>query len=236
MVEEAPKDRMGTGIAGLDDLIYGGIPLNSQVLILGEPGAGKTLLSFNIAYKSASEGIPSTFLTIEEEKKPLIKFISETFSSLDDMNDLITNNKLRVEEKRLQYAIKSPENIQAVVADIIRTAEKNGSKLLVIDSFSLLRSLYPDDRSFTRGINYVVESIRSQGITSIITFEMSSSSDKPPGLLEDSMFDGIVRLSRRNVGTNTEYLLNVVKMRYTRFKSLNSSITITPSGIIVQPV
>jgi circadian clock protein KaiC len=226
--------KVSTGIEGLDDLLYGGIPEKNQILLLGDTGSGKTLLAFEIAYKAAKAGIPTTFLTLEEKIGALISFVEETFTDFTDLENLITSNKLNVEEKKLQYAIKSPENIQAIVAEIIRTAEQNNSKFLIIDSFSLLRSLYPDDRSFTRGINYIIESIRNQNVTTIITFETSkNNSESAPGLFEESMFDSIIKLSRKNVGNELKYLINIIKMRYSRFKSATRELTITTSGIAI---
>lgn len=236
MASESEIKKLSTGVQGLDDLLYGGIPESGQILLLGEAGSGKTLLAFEIAYKNASSGVPTTFFTIEENKKSLINFAESTFTDFSDLKDLIENKTLHIEEMKLEYAIRSPESLQATVAEIIRTAGQNNSKLLVIDSFSLLRSLYADDRSFTRGINYIIESIRSQGIATLITFETAKhSSEKAPGLFEESMFDGIIRLSRSTSGGHIEYLINVVKMRYSKFQSSAYSLTITPSGIIIQP-
>ena len=230
-------ERLSTGIDGLDELLYGGIPEKSQILLLGEAGSGKTLLSFEIAYHNAKRGVPTTYLTIEENRKALISFVVSTFSEFSDAKEFIGTTRLNVVEKKLQYAIRSPESIQEMVAEIIRTTELNSSKLLIIDSFSLLRSLYGDDRSFTRGINYIVESIRDQGVTSIMTFETAEKDpDEPPGLFEESMFDGIIKLQREAIsGSEMQYFLNVVKMRYSKFKSTLCKMTITPHGIEIEP-
>ncbi len=237
MQENPTVAKVSTGVEGLDDLLFGGIPTRDQILLLGDVGSGKTLLAFEMAYKSAKAGIPTTYLTIEEKKKSLIAFAEETFARFTDIQDLIDKNMLHIEEKKLQYAIKSPENIQAIVAEIIRTAEQNNSKFLVIDSFSLLRSLYPDDRSFTRGMNYIIESIRNQNVTTIITFETAKhGTEKAPGLFEESMFDGVIKLARSTEGGELRFLLNVVKLRYSKFKSTLCELEITPSGIVITPV
>lgn len=235
--EKEEVTRLSTGIDGLDDLLYGGIPERSQVIIIGDVGSGKTLLSFEIAYKNALRGVPTTYITIEENKKALVNFVVSTYTGFTDARSLVESNKIHVEEKKLQYAIRSPENIQAIVADIIRTAEQNGSKLLIIDSLSLLRALYPDDRSFTRGINYIIESIRNQNVTSIITFETTerTNPEKAPGLFEESMFDGIIRLARIITEGDVKYQISVIKMRYSRFKSNPCIFNITPSGIMISP-
>ena len=42
-------ERISTGISGLDALIEGGIPKGFAVLIAGNPGTGKTVLSFSFS-------------------------------------------------------------------------------------------------------------------------------------------------------------------------------------------
>ena len=72
--EKSTLNRIGTGVKVLDKMLCGGIPEKSQILLLGEAGSGKTLLSFQIAYEAARKGIRTTYLTIEEKKKSLIEF------------------------------------------------------------------------------------------------------------------------------------------------------------------
>lgn len=237
MSGENKVGRLSTGIEGLDELLVDGIPERGQVLLLGAAGSGKTLLSFEIAYNNTKKGIPTTYLTIEENKKALVNFVVGTFPDFSDARQLIEEDKLHVVEKKLQYAIRSPESIQEIVAEIIRTAESNNSKLLIIDSFSLLRSLYEDDRSFTRGINYIVESIRAQGVASIMTFETADDDpEEAPGLFEESMFDGVIKLKREMLaGGDLQYLILISKMRYSRFKSTICKMTITQHGIEIEP-
>ncbi|MEB3825270.1 MAG: KaiC domain-containing protein, partial [Desulfurococcales archaeon] len=38
-------ERVKTGIPGLDELLYGGIPKRNVVLVSGGPGTGKTIMS-----------------------------------------------------------------------------------------------------------------------------------------------------------------------------------------------
>ncbi len=228
--------KITTGVAGLDKLLFGGIPENSQVLLIGDVGSGKTLLSFEIIYRNALKGIHATYITTEENKETLVSFLTSTFSGFDKIRDLVDASVIVIDEKKLQYAIKGPENIQTIVADIIKTASRNQSRIMVIDSFSLLRALYPDDRSFTRGMNYVTESIRNQGITCITTFESSAigEDNRAPGLFEESMFDGIIKLSRKASDDSVLYKISIVKMRYSEFLNSEYRFSITPSGFEIK--
>jgi KaiC/GvpD/RAD55 family RecA-like ATPase len=44
-------ERMRTGIQGLDEFLVGGIPMNSAVLVLGEPGTAKSTFCFNFIHE-----------------------------------------------------------------------------------------------------------------------------------------------------------------------------------------
>ena len=44
-----------TGVYGLDEMMSGGFPKERIILILGGPGAGKTILTSQFLYKGLSE-------------------------------------------------------------------------------------------------------------------------------------------------------------------------------------
>ena len=51
-----PLTRSPTGIPGLDELIEGGFPIPSTILVAGEPGTGKTTLGVQSLFHAAREG------------------------------------------------------------------------------------------------------------------------------------------------------------------------------------
>ncbi len=60
-------ERVPTGVQGLDDLIEGGFPKNSIVIISGEPGTGKTTFALQFIYEGVKKGEPGVFITFEEK-------------------------------------------------------------------------------------------------------------------------------------------------------------------------
>jgi len=48
-------DRVKTGIPGLDELIEGGIPTGSSVLVSGGAGTGKTIIATQYIYEGAKQ-------------------------------------------------------------------------------------------------------------------------------------------------------------------------------------
>jgi len=66
-------DRIVTGITGLDDLIGGGIPEGSTILLTGSCGTGKSILSLQYIYNGAMSGEPGLYVTFEETKEKIIE-------------------------------------------------------------------------------------------------------------------------------------------------------------------
>lgn len=234
---EVEKDKLGvtrlaTGINGLDDLLYGGIPEGSQMLLLGETGSGKTLLSFEILYNNAKKGIPCTFIAVDQETRDILKNVKNAFPQFNEVKEYIDKGTINMYEKGMDNEFKNLENVMVFISEVIQAININQSKMLAIDSLSLMRALLQDDRMFTRVINYITENLHNLGVTSIINIETPSSTlDIPPGLYDESMFDGIIKLSNPNKSGKS--YISVVKLRYSKYKSNPMAFEITPEGISV---
>ncbi|MGO8805020.1 MAG: ATPase domain-containing protein [Candidatus Bathyarchaeia archaeon] len=58
-----------TGIQGLDELISGGFPQKRVVLVIGGPGAGKTIFASQFLYKGITEyNENGVFISLDEGK------------------------------------------------------------------------------------------------------------------------------------------------------------------------
>ncbi len=223
--------RVITGIMGLDDICYGGIPQGNQVLIAGEAGTGKTLMSFEILYRNAKVNIPSTFITLEESKKSLVENAKGAFSFFDDIDDLLNLGTVIVEEQEVLNAFSSTENWQGFIAGINKTIKSNKSQLLVIDSISSLRPMAEDDRIFTRYINFMIENFRNLGITTFVTVEANANTIREAaGLYGTHMFDGILKLREADVSGSSQYLVKIIKMRRTDHRNSSMPYEITQKG------
>lgn len=66
-------DRISTGIAGLDGLIEGGIPRGFTVLVAGNPGTGKTILTSHFLYAGLQKGENSIYVSFGESKNQFLE-------------------------------------------------------------------------------------------------------------------------------------------------------------------
>ena len=65
-----PLARVPTGVAGLDEMLGGGFPARSVVLVCGGPGAGKTVLSLQYVAATLGRGEPCVYVNFEELHYP----------------------------------------------------------------------------------------------------------------------------------------------------------------------
>ena len=70
---ETPIVKAGTGIAGFDEITRGGIPANRTTLIVGGPGAGKTVFALQSLVTAARQyREPGIFVAFEESSRQII--------------------------------------------------------------------------------------------------------------------------------------------------------------------
>ncbi len=63
VIEEKKVEKVRTGITKLDDLMYGGIPFNSNVLFIGPSFLGKEVAILNFIAEGLRKGIPAVIVT-----------------------------------------------------------------------------------------------------------------------------------------------------------------------------
>jgi circadian clock protein KaiC len=62
-------ERISTGIKGLDSLIEGGIPRGFTVLVAGNLGTGKTILTSHFLYEGLTNGENGLYVSFSESKE-----------------------------------------------------------------------------------------------------------------------------------------------------------------------
>src|SRR5262245_5292157 len=81
-------DKSPTGIAGLDEITFGGLPSGRPTLVSGGPGSGKTLLGVSFLVNGAqSFGEPGVLLTFEENADELAQDVRSLGYDLDKLVD-----------------------------------------------------------------------------------------------------------------------------------------------------
>ena len=71
------SDLVKTGIDGLDDILFGGIPRGNVIVLTGSPGTGKTTLGLEFIYRGAREfNEPGIVVTFEVSAEKLVRDVA----------------------------------------------------------------------------------------------------------------------------------------------------------------
>ena len=73
VIEEKKVEKVRTGITKLDDLMYGGIPFNSNVLFIGPSFLGKEVAILNFIAEGLRKGIPAVIVTTSKPPQEISK-------------------------------------------------------------------------------------------------------------------------------------------------------------------
>jgi circadian clock protein KaiC len=91
-----------TGIAGLDEVTFGGVPAGRPTLICGGPGCGKTLVATTFLVNGAVMfNEPGVFVSFEETSDDLIKNVA---SLGYDLGALVAEKKIAIDFVRVERA------------------------------------------------------------------------------------------------------------------------------------
>ena len=219
-------------------MLYGGIPEGDQVILAGGPGAGKSLLSFEYAYRNAKAGITSVFLALEETPERMLANAKSCFKEFTDIDDLIKSKKLIIDGEDPTTILRSSDSVTGsqyefgkVVSDIESIIVSSGAKRLVIDSLSVMDLLITDAAVYRRSMLALVSNLRRLGVTTILTAEMPTPERSKLEFKEEFfIFDGIIIMYAKGEEEKRMLAMEVIKMRGSKHSFLTTPYEINPNG------
>lgn len=224
-------ERSKTGIAGLDDMLGGGFLSQSANLVEGAPGTGKSTLGMQFIYNGITQfDQPGLILTFEEFAQ---QYYDDAVNFGWDLRALEKANKLRV-------VMTSPEvsyaDLSSTDGRIVTTLKEIRAKRVLVDSLSHFDRL-SDDPVTRRGILYgFINSLKREGLTSLLTRESTALIGEIEGPDEDVAFvaDSYVLLRYVEIESAIRKALLVLKLRGSDHAKDIRQYEITRSGIEVQ--
>jgi circadian clock protein KaiC len=229
--EIAPRqrDRISSGIEGLDRLLSGGFPQGSMTVVSGRPGTGKTLLASQFLHEGATHGEPSLYVSFAETKQQFLanmekfglrfgKLASEGAFSYIDLSTI------------------APEGVPDALDLILEQAAAGKAKRLVIDSFTALAQAFEKVIDARIVLHVVLGKLAHDlGCTSIVLTEMPFDGDRIGLGMEEFVADGIIVLDIASQKGNPRRTVSIRKMRGTEITLRPSSYEITNDGMTIFP-
>ncbi|HEY3703690.1 MAG TPA: ATPase domain-containing protein [Terracidiphilus sp.] len=230
-----PIEMLPLGIAGLDDILGGGLAHNHLYLIEGDPGTGKTTIAMQFLMEGARCGKKGLYVTLSESKEELLEIADSHGWMLDgiDLFELVADeNQLKPET---QYTVFSPSEIEladtthAVLAEV----ERLQPALVVLDSLSELRLLSRDSLRYRRQILGLKKYFSAHKCTVLLLDDRTADGQD---MQLQSIAHGVIMLENveREYGINKRRL-QVKKLRGAQFREGFHDFSINRGGVEVYP-
>jgi len=238
-------NRIKTGITGFDELIDGGIPQGSFVVVTGGPGTGKTILASqflaNGVMKYDEKGL---FISVEQPSEDIVAQAKQFGWDFDKWENEGKIKIISLDSRKL-FELKIIDEIKAMI-------EENHYDRVVIDSITsfVYSSLTPHsiadgvDRGFQPST--YIEMSRANAVTfidlvkrhGITAFGIAQKIEGMPGETIDHVSefkaDGLFVLNSTAIGKNLNRTIQVKKLRKTRVDAIPHNFDFESGGICLR--
>jgi len=166
-----------TGVAGLDDILNGGLTPNRLYLLEGMPGSGKTTLAFQFLMEGVRRGEPVLYVTLSETQEEIRAVGASHGWSLEG----ITIRELVPSEQSLepgeQYTVFHPSEVELTdtTKKIVDDVEKLKPTRIVFDSLSELRLLAGNPLRYRRQILALKQFFAGRRCTVILLDDLTAA-------------------------------------------------------------
>ncbi len=232
--------KLGSGVLGLDTLLGGGFPEGKVVLILGEPGTGKSILCSQYLHWGAThEREKGVYIGMSEPKS---RFTGEMLTLGMDFAKLekegifayVDATGIRVIPERAKVGRVPVSGKELALVDLIDIVQEQIDKLsperVVLDSISDLIFHFPRVEERRPAVLDLVDVLQSTGTTCLLTSELLSTGEDRLLQPEEYLAEGLIFLRILRKGVRT---VQILKMRGSKVDTIPRPFVINDRGMEV---
>jgi circadian clock protein KaiC len=155
------RDPLPSGVAGLDELLGGGVERGSSCLILGPAGTGKSLMALYFALSAVKRGERAAIFVFDEE---LGLLLDRTRAFGIDLASMIDAGRLILHQ--VDAAELSPGEFTSMVRECV---DKSNIRTVIIDSLNGYQASMPEEKFLILHIHELLQYLNRQGATTLLT-------------------------------------------------------------------
>lgn len=205
---QASRERVSTGIQGLDDMLGGkGIYRGSSLLVSGSPGTGKSSIAASFVHAACARGEKSILFAYEESESQLLRNMQSIGLNL---RRFVDKGLLRIESTR--PTLHGLEQHLVHMYDLVR---EFGPSVVAVDPISNLTS-QGDDTGLKITLMRLIDFLKTQGTTALFTSLTADAANTPVATSEvgvSSLMDSWLLLANVAVNGERTRTLQVLKSR-----------------------
>ncbi|MBU7047869.1 MAG: AAA family ATPase [Theionarchaea archaeon] len=232
-------ERIITGIPGLDEIIGGGFPKGTNILVCGGSGTGKTIFCTQFLVEGIKKGEPGIFITLEERTSDLREEmlpLGWDLAEYERNGDLIiidaASSRINLPSTE-EFKMGGGFDIDSLVLEIHRAATKIDAKRLIIDSIPALELKINESSEFRKALFRLSSLLLEIGLTSLMTTESTDPYMISRYGIEEFVARGVIVLSLEEEIADLRRYLRVRKIRGTLHSLRSVPFEITKNGIVL---
>ena len=232
----APLPKTPTGIQGLDEITFGGLPKGRPTLICGSAGCGKTLLSIEFLVHGATQfNEPGVLMAFEETEEDLIKNVASLGYDLKELSD---RKKLVVDHvhiERSEIEETGEYDLEGLFVRLGYAIDSIGAKRVVLDTIESIFAGLPNPSILRAELRRLFRWLKDKGVTAIVTGERGDRTLTRQGL-EEYVSDCVILLDHRTREQISTRRLQIIKYRGSTHGTNEYPFLIDEHGISVLPI
>jgi circadian clock protein KaiC len=193
-----------TGILGLDTVLSGGLSRRALALIVGAPGAGKTVLASQILFNAARTGMKALVFTAYSEG---IEQYIEHMRNFGFFDSTLVGDAVKI----FTLPGLSTQQEPSLATTIANTIRQAGANVVLLDGFQGAELLLPEQMRMREVLSALAIQIRYLDVTLLVTM----AGDVRDARLhsELTVADMAIGLHYTLMGSRHQRRLEVVKLR-----------------------
>ena len=223
------RERLSTGVPGLDEMIGGGVIAGDAVMLTGPAGSGKSTVATQFMVAGTAKGETGVIAVFEEYPE---EYLARANTRNPDIGKMLDAVKLEV-----IYLRPLDLSVDEALAAILEAVERLKAKRVVIDSLSGFEvALAPTFREdFRESLYRLVGTLTATGVTVFMTAEVSEAFAEARFTSENVSFitDEIIVQRYVEIKGELRRVMAVIKMRGSDHTHEFRSYEVTAKGVVV---
>jgi len=228
--------KCATGIAGFDEITFGGVPRGRPTLVCGSAGCGKTLFGLEFLVRGARDyGEPGVCISFEEPAADLeanVRSLGFDLVALQKKKKLVIDY-IQIEKDRI--AETGEYDLEGLFVRIGYAIDSVKAKRVLLDTPEALFAGLSDEGTLRSELRRLFNWLKAKGVTAVITGEQGEGKITRHGL-EEYVSDCVVLLDQRVDHSVVTRRLRIMKYRGSRHGTNEYPFLIDEQGFSVLPV
>ena len=233
-----PQNRKApTGIEGLDEITFGGLPKGRATLVCGGPGCGKTLLAMEFIVNGAKDyNEPGVFVAFEETESEL----ESNFYSLGyGIRNLIQKKKILLDHVRIdrgEIQETGAYDLDGLFIRLGSAIDSIGARRVVLDTIEVLFGGLSNQSILRSELSRLFRWLKDKGVTLVVTGEKGSGDSLTRFGIEEYVSDCVIALDHRVRDQISIRRLRILKYRGSAHGTNEYPYLIDEQGISLHPI